>query len=188
MASQTTNTRTTVLILMIIVSVAMRIVTLEFQWLSNFTPIGAVALFGGTYFNDKWKAYAVVLASIFLSNIPINYFYFHKIMLFSVSDLWMYGCFALIIFAGTLIKKLTVYNVVLVAILPVLIHWLVMDLPWITGYPTTLTGYGASLVAAIPFEKNMLFGDLLFGAILFGGFELAKNKYTVLQGKRQLAL
>lgn len=188
MSTQKIYSRNAVLMLMIILSIAMRIVTAKYQWLSNFTPIGAVAIFGGAYFTEKWKAYAVVLASIFLSNIPVNYIYFGKLMLFSVNDLWMYGCFALIILAGTLIKKLTIYNAFLVALAPVLIHWLVMDLPWIVGYPNTLAGYGASLTAAIPFEKNMLLGDLLFGLILFGGFELAKSKYTILREKKQLAL
>ena len=55
-------------------------------------------------------------------------------------------------------------------------------------YPHTLAGYGQSLVAAIPFEKNMILGDMLFGLILFGGFELAKRKYTVLRTQRELAL
>jgi hypothetical protein len=192
MSLQKTNTRNTVLILMIIASVAMRLLTFKFQWLSNFTPLGAIALFGGAYFTDKWKAYAVVLVSIFLSNIPINYLYSPtgQITLFSGSDVYMYGCFALMIFVGSLIKKVNVLNVALAGIVSVLIHWLVMDLPWLYGtfYPHTLAGYGTSLAAAIPFEMNMVYGDLLFGTILFGGFELAKSKYTVLQDKKQLAL
>jgi hypothetical protein len=73
----------------------------------------------------------------------------------------------------------------------VVIHWLVTDIPWqATGtslYPRTLAGYGESLVAAIPFERNMLLGDIVFCAILFGGFELAKNKYTVLRTQKELA-
>lgn len=192
MSLQKTNTRNTVLILMIIASVAMRLLTFKFQWLSNFTPLGAIALFGGAYFTDKWKAYAVVLVSIFLSNIPINYLYSPtgQITLFSSSDIYMYGCFALMIFVGSLIKKVNVLNVALAGIVSVLIHWLVMDLPWLYGtfYPHTLAGYGTSLAAAVPFEMNMVYGDLLFGTILFGGFELAKSRYTVLQDKKQLAL
>jgi hypothetical protein len=190
MSLQKINTRNTVLILMIIASVAMRLLTFKFQWLSNFTPLGAIALFGGAYFTDKWKAYVVVLVSIFLSNIPVNYFYTNKITLFSTGDLYMYGTFALMIFVGSLIKKVNVLNVLLGGIASVLIHWLIMDLPWLYGtyYPHTLAGYGTSLMAAIPFEKNMVLGDLLFGTILFGGFELAKSKYVVLQSKKQLAL
>ena len=102
----------------------------------------------------------------------------------------MYICFAIMVLIGAFIKKVNIVNVTLASFAGVLVHWLIMDLPWLYGnlYPHTLAGYGASLVAAIPFEKNMILGDILFGAILFGGFELAKSKYTVLQTKRQLAL
>jgi hypothetical protein len=65
-------------------------------------------------------------------------------------------------------------------------------LPWlhfgIKLYPNTLAGYGQSLIAAIPFEKNMVLGDLVFCTILFGGFELAKRKYTILRVQREMAV
>jgi len=57
-----------------------------------------------------------------------------------------------------------------------------------TLYPHNLNGYGQSLVAAIPFERNMVLGDIVFCAILFGGFELAKSKYSALRSKGELAL
>jgi hypothetical protein len=65
-----------------------------------------------------------------------------------------------------------------------------MDLPFFYGnmYPNTFAGYGESLIAAIPFEKNMVLGDVLFCTLLFGGFELAKSKYRVLRTNRELAL
>lgn len=50
-------------------------------------------------------------------------------------------------------------------------------------YSKGIEGYFQSLVAAIPFERNLLFGNLIFGAILYGGFELAKYKFTVLRLK-----
>jgi hypothetical protein len=50
-------------------------------------------------------------------------------------------------------------------------------------YNKDITGYYQSLVAAIPFERNLLFGNLIFGAILYGGFELAKYKFTILRLK-----
>jgi len=70
------------------------------------------------------------------------------------------------------------------------VHWLIIDLPWLYGtyYAHTLAGYGQSLVAAIPFEKNMVLGDAVFGAILFGGFEIIQSKYTLLRSKKQLAV
>jgi len=81
-----------------------------------------------------------------------------------------------------------VLNVFASSLIAVVLHWLLTDLPIGNLYPHTLAGYGQSLVAAIPFEKNMLFGDVVFCAILFGGFELAKSKYTVLRTNREIAL
>ncbi|MEO7212401.1 DUF6580 family putative transport protein [Mucilaginibacter sp.] len=190
MSLQKINTRNTILILMIVAAVAMRFVSYKFPVLSNFTPVGAIALFGGAYFTDKWKAYLVPLAALFVSDIFINYLYTSKWVLYYSGSIWMYLCFALMVLVGTFIKKVNVGTVGLASLVSVLIHWLIMDLPWLYGtlYPHTLAGYGASLVAAIPFEMNMVYGDLLFGTLLFGGFELAKSKYTVLQSKKQLAL
>jgi hypothetical protein len=184
------NIRTVVLILIILAATAMRLVSFKFPFLSNFTPVGAIALFGGAYFSDKWKAYVVVLLSLFLSDIVINYLYTSKWVLFYSSSLWLYLCFAIMVFVGSLIKKVNVLSVFIASLVSVAIHWLIMDLPWLYGtlYPHTLKGYGMSLAAALPFEKNMILGDIIFGAILFGGFELAKRKFTVLRSKNELAV
>ncbi|MEO6977867.1 MAG: DUF6580 family putative transport protein, partial [Mucilaginibacter sp.] len=184
------NIRTVVIVLIILAAAAMRLVSFKFPFLSNFTPVGAIALFGGAYFSDKWKAYVVVLLSLFLSDIIINYLYTSKWVLFYSGSLWLYLCFAIMVFVGSLIKKVNVLSVFLASLVSVAIHWLIMDLPWLYGtlYPHTLQGYGMSLAAALPFEKNMVLGDIIFGAILFGGFELAKSKYSVLRSKGELAV
>ena len=191
MTLQKINTRNTVLILMIVAAGAFRLVSYKYPYvLSNFTPVGAIALFGGAYFTDKWKAYLVPLLTLFLSDIALNYLYTSKLVLFYSGSFWVYLCFAIMVFIGSLIKKATVVSVLLAAVVSVAVHWLIMDLPWLYGnlYPHTLAGYGQSLIAAIPFEKNMMLGDALFGLILFGGFELAKSRYSALRGKTEFAV
>src|SRR6185503_2588368 len=112
MSLQKINTRTIVLILMIIAAVAMRFVSYKFPYvLSNFTPVGAIALFGGAYFTDKWKAYLVVLTSMFASDIIINQLYNQPF--WNVYSLGMYVCFAIMVFIGTFIKKASFVNVFL---------------------------------------------------------------------------
>jgi hypothetical protein len=188
MASQKIYSRTTVLVLMVIAAIAMRLVNTQVPGLSNFTPVGAVALFGGAYFNDKWKAYLVPLSALVISDVFINYIYTSSFAFYS-SSLWMYGCFMLMVFVGTFIKKVNVTNIALASVVAVSIHWLVMDLPFMYGLPNTWANYTTLLIKAIyPFETNMLIADAIYGTILFGGFELAKSKYAVLQGKRELAL
>jgi hypothetical protein len=192
MSLQKINTRTIVLILMIVFAAAMRLVSYKYQsTLSNFTPVGAIALFGGAYFSDKWKAYLVVLLTLFVSDIAINYLYTSKLVLWYGGSFWVYLTFAIMVFIGSLIKKVNPLNVALASLAGVAIHWLIMDMPWMYGtslYANNLSGYGQSLMAAIPFEKNMLLGDALFGIILFGGFELAKNKYSILRSNKELAV
>lgn len=192
MSTQKINTRNIVLVLMILTAIAFRFLSFEYKALSNFTPVGAIAIFGGTYFADKWKAYIVVLLSLFLSDVMINHLYTSKWTFFTNDTFWNCVCFALIVSVGSLIKKVNFISVIAIVFAPVLIHWLIMDLPWINNadglYPKTIAGYIVSLTAALPFEKNMLFGDFVFGALLFGGFEVIQNRYTILRTKKQLSV
>lgn len=192
MSLEKINTRTVVLILMILLATAMRLVSYEYKWISNFSPVGAIAMFGGVYFTDKWKAYAVVLLSLYASDVVINHFYTNSWIFFSGDTFWNCVCFCLMVLIGSTIKNINIGTSLIILLAPVTIHWLIMDMPWINDagglYPKTLAGYGAALVAAIPFEKNMLLGDAVFGFLLFGGFELAKSRYSVLRTRTELAL
>ena len=192
MSLEKLNIRNSVLVLVIILAGATRLINFNHLtgW-TNFTPVGAMALFGGAYFSDKWKAFLVPLATLFISDIALDYLYFGKFMLFYSGALPVYIAFALMVLIGTYIKKVNVTNVVLGSLGAVLVHWLITDIdPWLQGtmYSKSFYGYGESLIAAIPFEKGMLLGNLVYGAILFGGFELAKNKFAVLRTYSEVAV
>jgi len=190
MTLQKINTRNIVLILMIVAAAAFRLFAYNYPHsLSNFNPVGAIAIFGGAYFTDKWKAYLVPLLALFVSDIFLNHLYSGKWMLMDQSSIMVYVFFAVMVFFGSLIKKVNVMNVFAVSLLGVVLHWLLTDLPLFgTLYPHTFSGYIQALVAAIPFEKNMLYGDVVFCAILFGGFEFAKSKYSALRNGREFAV
>jgi hypothetical protein len=181
-----------VLVLVIVIVAIFRLLAFKYKDLSNFNPVGAIALFGGAYFTSKWKGYLTVLLALFTTDIVLNYLYTSKFQIGYDGIIGVYLSFALMVLVGTMIKKVNVLNVFLACIASVLIHWLVTDLPWFYTtsnlYPHTLAGYSTSLVNAIPFEYNMIYGNLVFGFLLFGGFELAKTKYTFLRTKKQLAL
>lgn len=164
-----------------------------FPPLPNFTPLGAMALFGGCYYQDKWKAYLVPLLSLWLTDILLNrYFYFGEWIFFYEGFAWVYISFALMVpIGGLLIKKVGVSTVVLAGVAGALVHWIVSDFGvWLgggtditTGLPFTrdLTGYLKCLYLALPFMKNLLLGNLVFGAVLFGSFELMRRRYPALQ-------
>lgn len=181
------NLRNWVLLLIIIAAAATRFIFLGHQSvMSNFTPIGAIALFGGTYFTDKYKAYLGPLLTLLVSDIFVTHAYTGQWTLFYDGFLWVYASFAFMVFIGSQIKKVNAGTVLLGALASVLVHWLLTDIqPWLAGtmYSKGIIGYFESLTAAIPFERNLLLGNLVYGALLYGGFEFAQAKFAVL--KRQ---
>ena len=178
------KTRTGVLVLMILSASIWRLIfSTGNSFLHSYTPIGAMALFGGCYFSDKWKAFLVPILTLWLSDLVMNYFYFHQFSWFYGGFAWTYGAFALMVVVGTFIKKVNVGNVVLASIATALIHYIVTDLGvWLDGtmYPLNWQGFTACYVAAIPYLQKMLASNLIFGGLMFGAFEWAQKKYTVL--------
>lgn len=160
--------------------------------LSNFTPLGAMALFGGCYYSDKWKAYLLPLLTLWLTDIVLNrVFFFHQWVFFYNGFVWTYASFALMVLIGQYIKRVSVKSVVLAAIAGAVAHWLVSDIGvWLdggtnitTGLPFTRdwSGFMACLYLALPFMKNMFLGNLIFGAAFFGLFEFLQRRFPVLQ-------
>src|ERR1700741_1685887 len=65
--------RGAVITTMIVVAAVLRVV--PHPW--NLTPIGAIALFSGAMFRNRWLAFALPLASLFVGDVFIG---FHKLM------------------------------------------------------------------------------------------------------------
>jgi hypothetical protein len=176
--------RTGVLAAMILTASAWRLIfSGDHTPMANFTPIGAMALFGGCYFSDKWKAYIVPLLTLWLTDLVLNSVYYHHFTPFYSGFYWVYGTFALMVMVGTFIKKVNFGNVILASIVAALLHYVITDFgTWIDGrmYPLTKEGFIACYVAAIPFLKNMLVANLAFGGAMFAAFEWAQKKFTVL--------
>jgi hypothetical protein len=191
---QTINPRPFVLAGLILAAGIFRLLTASntLTSLSNFTPLGAMALFGGCYYQDKWKAYLTPLLTLWLTDIILNrYLFFHKWVFFYDGFAWVYGSFALMVLIGHYIKKVSIRSVVLSAIAGALVHWIFTDFGvWLgggtditTGLPYTRDWHGFMMCyyLALPFMKNLLIGNLIFGAVLFGSFEFMQRKFPALQ-------
>jgi hypothetical protein len=184
------------LVLVILASIistgAMRLVSFYVPVLSNFTPMGALAIFGGAYFADKWKAGLLSIITLFTTDVFVNCLYTSKLIFwYGNSALWLYASLIIMVFIGSLIKRVNVTNVLLASLASVAIHWLLTDIePWLYSsyYDKGLLGYGESLLMAIPFERNMLLADAIFGGILFGGFELIKSKFSAAKYGKQVSI
>jgi len=135
----------------------------------NFTPIGAMALFGGAFFGRRWLAFAAPLAAMVLSDSVLGFY----------SGFWItYLAVALIVLIGGLaLSRVSPLRVGSAAVASSVTFFLVSNFgTWaLSGmYPHTAAGLDACYAAAIPFFQNTLAGDLFYATLLFGGFRIAE--------------
>ena len=142
----------------------------------NFTPIAAMALFGGAMLGRRWLAFAAPLGALLLSDLVLGFYPELVFVYLSTAAIVAIGWAlagrrsALGVAAGALAASLLFFAVTNFGV------WLVMDY-----YPKTLAGLAACYVAAVPFFQNTLAGDLFFSALLFGGFALAERRLPLLR-------
>lgn len=183
------NYRTPVLLLFMLLIVGLRVIaplSADFKIIAGFSGIGAVALFGGAYFKNKVNAFLLPVLVLFISDLGLvltmgaDYGFYSGMQ-------YTYIAFILMVVVGHfMIKRVTVSNVLVAALVAVLIHWIISDFGvWYgsTTFPQTLNGFWLCLVEAIPYEKNFLYGTLGYSALLFGVFEALKAKYPALSPK-----
>ena len=167
--------RSSVLIGMILAAAMARLV----PHAPNFTPIAAIALFGGAHFADKRLAFGVPLAALLLSDLLLGFYHSMAVV---------YGSFGLIVGLGLWLRsRRTIWPIAGAALVSSLLFFLVTNFGvWAAGslYPRSLSGFGACYIATIPFFRNTIAGDLFFSTVLFGGFALAEKRFTRLREPR----
>ncbi len=186
MIQQETNTKRllTLVAIILMVGVSRVFLSMGHTPLANFTPIGAMALYGGAYLKG-YQRFLFPLLTLWVSDVFINRFvYYGEWQLFYSDFIWTYGAFALMVLVGMwLLNKVTVKNFVISSLSIVFIHWIVTDFGVWAGtsmYPKTVQGFWMCLAAAIPFERNFLLGTVLYGSVMFGGLEWLQSKFTVI--------
>jgi hypothetical protein len=146
---------------------------------ANFTPIAAMALAGGVYFNKR-IALVIPLAALVISDLFIG---FHNTILF------VYGSFILIGLIGLWLKShkkpLPIFGA---ALLSSILFFVVTNFGvWLTGggwfYPKTWQGLIECYTLAIPFFRNTIAGDLVYTVVLFGLFEFSEYTLRSLEKK-----
>lgn len=180
---------TTVLIFILVVGIFRALIPVfgDVNVLANYSAVGAIALFGGAYFNSNSKSFGLPLLTLFLSDMILSLTFYKSYNGGFLYEGWymVYGAFALMVLVGKyILKNVNVYSVVLASLATVFIHWIVTDFGVWYGsalYPQTLVGFGTVLFDAIPFELRFLDGTLGYSAIMFGLFEYLKSKYPVLK-------
>ena len=154
----------------------------------NFTPIGAIALFGGAYLKNKYHAFLIPIASLWLSDLILNNFiftFYSDFTWFYPGFLWQYISFTLIIILGFfLLKKINFKNVFIAAASSSILFFVITNFGvWISGSMYTLDFQGliTCYVMALPFFKGTLLGFMCYSAFLFGILEFSKRKFEMLK-------
>jgi hypothetical protein len=143
----------------------------------NFTPIGALALFGGAYFSSKRNAIAIPLLSLIVGNAITG---FHRLIPF------VYASFLVSVVIGFwLRRKRSAPRIGAATLAGAIQFFLVTNFAlWassIGSYPRTASGLAACYIAGTPLFWNTLAGDAFYAALLFGGMALAERKFQVLR-------
>lgn len=190
---KTSRSRLSVLLLIITLIIGLRVIaplSPDFKIFANFSGLGAVAIFSGSYFRNKISAYVLPMLVLLLSDLGLGIIVGTS-NVFYPAWYFTYIAFALMVTVGQLlIKRVTIGNVFIASFAAVFIHWIVSDLGMWLGfdtYPKTLAGFWECLVAAIPFEKNFLYATLAYAAVMFGTFELLKAKFPSLGYRSAIA-
>lgn len=166
---------------------AMILVAVATRWLyhfnpgmvpPNFSPVEAVALFGGAYFADRRIALLLPLAAMAVSDLVIG---FHNL-------LWLvYACVAVSTVLGFGLRgKVGPARVAAYSVIGSTLFFIVTNFGvWIGSslYPQTWAGLMECYIAAIPFYKNTLAGTLFYAALLFGGFALLRARMPQLRAQ-----
>lgn len=153
----------------------------------NFSPVEAMALFGGAYFAARWLSLMVPLLAMLVADVALAAIHggLYSSHLFGTGFWVVYACIlgmSVLGFAlrgrvgGARVLGLSLVGALAFFVITNFVAWLGSPM-----YPQTLAGLGASYVAAIPFFKWSVLSTLMYAAILFGGFELLRRRAPALR-------
>lgn len=187
------NTRIGVIVLMILLAALTRLIASTFS-IYNFSPLVAIALFGGSQFRDKGKAYLIPIAAYFVSDLA--FYLIGKTGFYGISQLFVYGAMLLITALGTTLHQPKAIKVLGYSLTGSAIFWIVSNfgvwvgskIPGSIEFEPGLT-LGVTYLRALPFYNNIsteMFrnafgGDLLYSALLFGVFAIIQKSHPALR-------
>jgi len=178
----TSSPKIWLIVLFVCAAAFIRVVFSYFPALSNFSPVAAMALFGGYYFRNRLAAFSLPMMIMFLSDVSLELAYrfgwrdypgFHPAMPY------VYAGFLAVVFIGGGLKTARPLTLIGCSLLSSVIFFVLSNFGvWMTGnYPATPEGLIACFVAAIPFFRFTVIGDLFFICLMFAAYEWLKTRY-----------
>lgn len=156
----------------------------------NFSPVEAIALFGGAYFASRWLAILVPLAGMFLSDVALavangGLYLGH---LASVPYMAIYACILLSAVLGFgLHGKVNGGRVLGYSLAGSILFFVVTNFAvWlmatpVSGHPACNAGLLPCYAAGVPFFQWTVLGTLFYSALLFGGFAMLRRRMPMLR-------
>ncbi len=145
---------------------------------ANIAPIAAMALFGGAYLNKKYALVVPIVTMIF-SDLFLG---FHSTVIF------VYGSFLLTGVIGIWLRDhKDMRYIFLASLVSSILFFLITNFGvWLVGnlYPKTVQGLIECYIAAIPFFRNTILGDLLYSGVLFGGYAVVLKFLMTIEGRK----
>jgi len=142
----------------------------------NTTSVAALALFAGAYFSSRWLAFLVPLLALFASDLLLGVYPHMEVQ---------YLSFAAIICVGFVLRRQRTFGRIAAAALASSVTFFVLTNLGVWAfdgmYPRTVAGLISCFVAALPFFRNTLLGDIFYTAVLFGGFHILERHFSVLR-------
>jgi hypothetical protein len=155
----------------------------------NFSPVEAIALFGGAYFASRQWSMVVPLLALLVSDLALGVLHGASYAAYlGGHTFWsVYACIGLSVVlgfglrgkaSGTRVIGYSLAGSVLFFVVTNFAVWL-----WDPIYPKTGAGLAACYVAGIPFFRWTVLGTLFYSALLFGGFALLRNRMPALRAQ-----
>ena len=159
--SNTTQSRNEVIKAALIVAIAA--LTRLLPHLPNFSPIMAIAIFGGLSFQSRWASYGIPLLAMLASDIILG---FHALMPI------VYGSFLIITFFSRTLRFSKPWQTVLTqGFVSALFFFATTNFgvwAFTSLYPRTGSGLLACFVAATPFFRYSLLANFVYLPLMFG--------------------
>jgi hypothetical protein len=154
----------------------------------NFAPITAMAVFGAIRFGSGRAAVVAPLLALLLSDLVREVLYRYGLaqQWGLYEGMWVvYGTTALIALMCRLARGTqSPIRIATATLAGSCVFYVVTNFAVWAGsslYPATAEGLAACYVAAVPFFRNALLGDVAYAAILFGAWALAEARLPSLR-------
>ncbi len=172
--------KTSVITILILMAIFSRLIPHP----SNFTAIGAIAIFAGFLVPNRFLSFLIPITAMFISDLIINnlVYFSDNFVWFSSGIIWIYLGIMAHTLSALFFRKPNVFGIAGASLSGAILFFLLSNFGvWIGSgiYEKSTSGLMICYTAALPFFGNVLAGNLFFSAVLFGVYFILERKSHV---------